>query len=88
MDGQKNNENTNNLFVQKKTIPSPQEFLKEAIGRMVIVKLSNEEEYRGMLICLDGTMNIVLHNCEELVNDKPSSMSFPSLFIRGNNGMP
>lgn len=87
MEGTNNNDNSNKSFNKNKTVPSPVEFLKDAIGRIVIVKLSNEEEYRGMLICLDGTMNVVLNNCEEIINNKPSSVSFPSLFIRGNNGM-
>lgn len=87
MEGTNNNDNSNQSFNKNKIVPSPVEFLKEAIGRIVIVKLSNEEEYRGMLICLDGTMNVVLNNCEEIINNKPSSVSFPSLFIRGNNGM-
>lgn len=33
--------------VNDKTIPPPEEFIKHNIGRKVIVKLQNEEEYKG-----------------------------------------
>lgn len=36
------------MNIQKK-IPSPTEFLKQALGRQVLVKLTNNLEYRGMI---------------------------------------
>jgi hypothetical protein len=40
---------TNNpaLTHQQKKLPSPAEFLRQAVGRIVTVKLTNDEEYRG-----------------------------------------
>ncbi len=37
-----------NASVSKK-IPSPTEFLKQALGRPVLVKLTNGLEYKGMI---------------------------------------
>lgn len=37
------------------------------IGRSVVVKLNSGVEYRGVLTCLDGFMNIALEYCEECV---------------------
>ena len=37
------NQNTN---LQKK-LPSPAEFLRQAVGRKVVVKLHNNNEYKG-----------------------------------------
>jgi U6 snRNA-associated Sm-like protein LSm6 len=39
----------------------------------------------GILICLDGTMNVYLQQCEEYVNGKITNR-FAEIFIRGNNG--
>lgn len=39
---------------------SPVDFLKQVVGRSVIVKLNSGVEYRGVLACLDGFMNIAL----------------------------
>lgn len=33
-----------------KKVPSPAEFLKQAFGRQVTVKLSNDTEYRGCIM--------------------------------------
>ena len=33
-------------------IPPPEEFIKQNIGRVVIVKLQSEEQYKGNIICL------------------------------------
>ena len=39
----------------------------------------------GILISLDGTMNIYLQQCEEYINGQLSNR-FADIFIRGNNG--
>ena len=46
---------------------NPSDFLKQALGRSVSVKLTNNTEYRGILICLDQNLNIALEQCEEVV---------------------
>lgn len=47
---------------------TPGDFLKEIIGRPVMVKLNSGVDYRGVLACLDGYMNIALEQTEEYVN--------------------
>lgn len=39
----------------------------------------------GLLLSLDGHMNIAMENAEEIINDEVTNR-YPSVFIRGNNG--
>eukprot|EP00036_Acanthoecidae_sp_10tr_P011427 CAMPEP_0182924968 /NCGR_PEP_ID=MMETSP0105_2-20130417/8058_1 /TAXON_ID=81532 ORGANISM="Acanthoeca-like sp., Strain 10tr" /NCGR_SAMPLE_ID=MMETSP0105_2 /ASSEMBLY_ACC=CAM_ASM_000205 /LENGTH=76 /DNA_ID=CAMNT_0025062795 /DNA_START=37 /DNA_END=267 /DNA_ORIENTATION=+ len=63
---------------------SPSDFLKAIIGRPVIVKLNSGVDYRGVLACLDGYMNIALEQSEEYV-DGQLKRKYGDCFIRGNN---
>lgn len=45
----------------------PSEFLKSVLGRPVVVKLNSGVDYRGVLACLDGYMNIAMEQTEEYV---------------------
>lgn len=63
---------------------TPTEFLKHVLGRAVVVKLNNATEYRGVLACLDGYMNIALEQTEEYRNGELQSKDGDA-FIRGNN---
>ena len=47
---------------------NPSEFLRQIIGKPVVVKLNSGIDYRGVLACLDGYMNIALEQTEEYVN--------------------
>ncbi|KAI2668378.1 U6 snRNA-associated Sm-like protein LSm6 [Labeo rohita] len=47
---------------------TPSDFLKQIIGRPVVVKLNSGVDYRGVLACLDGYMNIAVEQTEEYVN--------------------
>uniref|UniRef100_A0A8C9XXR9 LSM6 homolog, U6 small nuclear RNA and mRNA degradation associated n=1 Tax=Sander lucioperca TaxID=283035 RepID=A0A8C9XXR9_SANLU len=47
---------------------TPSDFLKQIIGRPVVVKLNSGVDYRGVLACLDGYMNIAIEQTEEYVN--------------------
>ena len=53
------------MSVRKQT---PSDFLKQIIGQPVVVKLNSGVDYRGVLACLDGYMNIALEQTEEYVN--------------------
>jgi U6 snRNA-associated Sm-like protein LSm6 len=68
---------------QKKT---PSDFLKHALGKPVVVKLNSGVDYRGVLACLDGFMNIAVEQTEEY-NDGQLKASYGDCFIRGNNGI-
>ncbi|KAK2157957.1 hypothetical protein LSH36_180g01090 [Paralvinella palmiformis] len=64
---------------------TPSDFLKQITGRPVVVKLNSGVDYRGVLACLDGYMNIALEQTEEYVNGQLKN-KYGDVFIRGNNG--
>jgi len=63
---------------------NPAEFLKTVLGRPVVVKLNSGVDYRGVLACLDGYMNIAMEQTEEYVNGQLKA-KYGDTFIRGNN---
>jgi U6 snRNA-associated Sm-like protein LSm6 len=63
---------------------TPSDFLKQITGRPVVVKLNSGVDYRGVLACLDGYMNIVLEQTEEYVNGQLKN-TYGDAFIQGNN---
>eukprot|EP00729_Bicosta_minor_P002298 gene2299-24901_t len=63
---------------------TPHDFLKTIIGKPVIVKLNSGVDYRGILACLDGFMNIALEQTEEYVHGQLKT-KYGDAFIRGNN---
>jgi len=71
--------------METSTKRKPTDFLKYAVGRPVVVKLTSGVDYRGTLACLDGFMNIALENTEEFVNGKLTNR-YGDAFVRGNNG--
>ncbi|XP_055000940.1 U6 snRNA-associated Sm-like protein LSm6 isoform X1 [Sorex araneus] len=72
---------TGKMSLRKQT---PSDFLKQIIGRPVVVKLNSGVDYRGVLACLDGYMNIALEQTEEYVNGQLKN-KYGDAFIRGNN---
>ncbi|KAK0546381.1 U4/U6-U5 snRNP complex subunit lsm6 [Tilletia horrida] len=64
---------------------SPNDFLKAIIGKPVAVRLNSGVDYRGILSCLDGYMNIALEDTREFYKGVERN-SFGDAFIRGNNG--
>lgn len=64
---------------------TPADFLSTVTGRPVVVKLNSGVEYRGVLVCLDGYMNIALEQTEEVVGGELKAR-YGDAFIRGNNG--
>lgn len=65
---------------------TPADFLKAIVGKRVVVKLNTGVDYRGVLACLDGYMNIAMEQTEEYV-DGQLKHKYGDSFIRGNNGM-
>ncbi|CAK5006640.1 Sm domain-containing protein [Meloidogyne graminicola] len=63
---------------------TPSEFLKKIVGKPVVVKLNSGVDYRGILSCLDGFMNIALEQTEEY-NGGQLKAKYGDAFIRGNN---
>ncbi|XP_008314659.2 U6 snRNA-associated Sm-like protein LSm6 isoform X1 [Cynoglossus semilaevis] len=70
-----------NMSLRKQT---PSDFLKQIIGRPVVVKLNSGVDYRGVLACLDGYMNIAIEQTEEYVNGQLKN-KYGDAFLRGNN---
>jgi U6 snRNA-associated Sm-like protein LSm6 len=82
-------------------VASPADYLTNALGKSVSVKLNSGISYKGTtaaysssythrahlgtLLCLDGFMNIALENSTEHCGAHVSN-SFKNIFIRGNNG--
>jgi U6 snRNA-associated Sm-like protein LSm6 len=64
---------------------SPSDFLKSVLGRPVRVKLNSGIEYRGVLACLDGYLNIAMEQTEEYGLDGQLNAKYGDCFIRGNN---
>ncbi|ODQ68124.1 LSM-domain-containing protein [Nadsonia fulvescens var. elongata DSM 6958] len=69
--------------VQKHTY-DPSSFLSEISGKQVVVKITSGILYNGFLQTVDGYMNIVLENTQEIVNGEVKS-KYREVFIRGNN---
>jgi U6 snRNA-associated Sm-like protein LSm6 len=65
-------------------IKSPADFLQKVIGKRVRVKLNSGIEYRGLLSCLDGYMNIALQETQEFF-EGVAKAEYGEAFIRGNN---
>ena len=55
------------------------------MGRPVRVQLNTGLEYRGILACLDGYLNLALEQSEEF-RDGQLQAKYGDCFIRGNNG--
>lgn len=73
---------TNNVVPSTKKNPS--DFLRQIIGKPVIVQLNSGVTYKGVLACLDGFMNIAMEQTEEYV-DGQLKARYGDCFIRGNN---
>lgn len=64
---------------------SPNDFLKNVIGKPVVVRLVSGIDYRGTLTGLDGHMNIALEDTTEWSEGNQKG-SYGDAFVRGNNG--
>lgn len=51
---------------------------------MVLVRLNNGVDYKGILSCLDDKMNIAMEQTEEYIDGELTN-KYGDTFIRGNN---
>ena len=66
--------------------PNPLRVLREAIGRIVLVKLKDGSEYIGRLEMTDSTMNLVLTDCAEVhEGTNEPKVKYGSVLIRGSH---
>ena len=63
---------------------NPADFIKQSLGREVLVRLNEDAEITGTLVCLDGALNMVLSGAKEYVNGVHNS-DYAKLVLRGNN---
>ncbi|KAF6199914.1 hypothetical protein GE061_006212 [Apolygus lucorum] len=72
------------LFTMSNRKEPLSQFIQSIHGRPVVVKLNSGVDYRGVLACLDGYMNIALEQTEEYVNGQLKD-KYGDAFLRGNN---
>jgi small nuclear ribonucleoprotein len=63
---------------------SPLKILKNSEGNIVLVKTKGGFEYMGILELVDPVMNVVLRNCLEFNEGKPT-LRLGKVVIRGSN---
>jgi len=63
---------------------NPKPFLNQLTGQAVIVKLKWGHEYKGILVSVDGYMNMQLANTEEYIEGQ-STGSLGEVLVRCNN---
>ncbi|VWU50078.1 U6 snRNA-associated Sm-like protein LSm6, putative [Hepatocystis sp. ex Piliocolobus tephrosceles] len=63
---------------------SPKDFVDSLKGHVVIVRLNNGTDYKGILACLDERMNVALEQTEEY-SEGELIEKYNDAFIRGNN---
>lgn len=65
-------------------IKKPLNTLQKAVNKTVVVRLKNDQEYRGKMINVDAYMNVIITDAEEF-NTGNLSANFGKVVIRGNN---
>ncbi len=66
-------------------ITNASDFVQNSLGKNTLVKLTNDELYKGTLISIDGAFNLYLINSSLVTEDNKVKKEFKHLFIRGNN---
>jgi U6 snRNA-associated Sm-like protein LSm6 len=77
----------NPASVDEKTFTTPDvtaTFLSSITNQQVNVKLFNDLLYTGELSSIDGYMNVVLLNANEIADGKVTT-TYEEVFLRGNN---
>jgi len=64
---------------------APGDIVRSLVGRPVGVRLGDGTEYRGILVCVDGFMNVAMEQAEEFFEGSLKA-KLGDCFIRGNNG--
>jgi small nuclear ribonucleoprotein (snRNP)-like protein len=63
---------------------NPLHILQNAMGSIIILRLKDGTEYRGLLKEIDAYMNMIIENCTEIMDGSPVA-KYNEIFIRGNN---
>jgi small nuclear ribonucleoprotein (snRNP)-like protein len=63
---------------------NPLHILQNAMGSIIILRLKDGTEYRGLLKEIDAYMNMIIEDCTEIMDGSPVA-KYNEIFIRGNN---
>jgi len=63
---------------------NPLQILQNSQGSMILLRLKDGTEYRGLLKEIDAYMNMILEDATELLEGTPVA-KYNEIFIRGNN---
>ncbi|MHA1885374.1 MAG: LSM domain-containing protein [Promethearchaeota archaeon] len=63
---------------------SPLQILQNAQNSIILLRLKDGTEYRGLLKEIDAYMNMILEDATELLEGTPVA-KYNEIFIRGNN---
>ncbi|MFX0035655.1 MAG: LSM domain-containing protein [Candidatus Hermodarchaeota archaeon] len=63
---------------------NPLTILQNAQNSIILLRLKDGTEYRGMLKEIDAYMNLILEDCTEIMDGSPIA-KYNEIFIRGNN---
>ncbi len=63
---------------------NPLHILQQSQGSIILLRLKDGTEYKGLLKEIDAYMNLILENCTELMEGTPIA-KYNEIFIRGNN---
>ena len=63
---------------------NPLTILQNSQGSIILLRLKDGTEYRGMLKEIDAYMNLILEGCTEILDGSPVA-KYNEIFIRGNN---
>ena len=73
--------NRNNNQIRSK---NPLAILQNAQGSIILLRLKDGTEYKGLLKEIDAYMNMILTDATEILDGSPVA-KYNEIFIRGNN---
>jgi len=63
---------------------NPLQILQNSQGSIILLRLKDGTEYKGLLKEIDAYMNMILEDATEMIDNLPVA-KYNEIFIRGNN---